>query len=107
MRSVPGAEGALLLDCEGEVVVQAGAGAYRHRLIGAYQGLSLSIARRIGARHGGGAVESLVCRYSQAAVILRPLKDGYYFVLALAPDGAIAEGVRRSENTRRLIDEEL
>jgi predicted regulator of Ras-like GTPase activity (Roadblock/LC7/MglB family) len=107
VRSVPGAEGALLLDSEGEVVVQAGAGAYRHRLIGAYQGLSLSIARRIGARYGAGAVESLVCRYSRAAVILRPLKDGYYFVLALAPHGAVAEAFRRCEDTRRLIDQEL
>jgi len=104
---VPGAEGALLLDSEGEVVVQAGTGAYRHRLIGAYQGLSLSVARRIGARHGTGAVECLVCRYSGAALVLRPLKDGYYFVLALAPGGRLADGLRRSEAARRRIDQEL
>lgn len=102
-----GAEGALLLDSEGEVVVQAGAGAYRHRLIGAYQGLSLSVARRIGARHGTGAVQSLVCRYTDAALVLRPLKDGYYFVLALAPDAAMADALRRSETTRQLIEQEL
>jgi predicted regulator of Ras-like GTPase activity (Roadblock/LC7/MglB family) len=107
VRSVPGAEGALLLDSEGEVVVQVGPGAYRHRLIGAYQGLSLSIARRIGARYGAGAVESLVCRYSRAALILRPLKDGYYFVLALAPHGAVAEAFRRCEDARNRIDREL
>ncbi len=104
---MPGAEGALLLDSEGEVVIQVGAGAYRHRLIGAYQGISLSIARRIGARHGTGAVESLVCRYSRAALILRPLKDGYYFVLALAPGGILADAMRRAESARRLIDQEL
>lgn len=88
-------------------MVQVGAGAFRHRLIGAYQGLSLSLARRIGVRHGTGAVESLICRYSGAALILRPLKDGYYFVLALAPGGHLAEAVRRSESTRRRIDQEL
>lgn len=104
---MPGAEGALLLDSEGEVVVQAGAGAYRHRLIGAYQGISLAVARRIGARHGSGAVESLVCRYSGASLVLRPLKDGYYFVLALSPDGRLADAVRRSEDVRRRIDQEL
>ena len=104
---MPGAEGALLLDSEGEVVVQVGAGAFRHRLIGAYQGISLSIARRIGDRHGTGAVDSLICRYSGAALILRPLKDGYYFVLALAPGGGLAEAVRRSESARRRIDQEL
>jgi predicted regulator of Ras-like GTPase activity (Roadblock/LC7/MglB family) len=103
---VPGAEGALLLDSEGEVVVQVGGG-FRHRLIGAYQGISLSIARRIGARHGTGAVESLTCRYSRAALVLRPLKDGYYVVLAMAPDGALGDAERRSESARRRIDEAL
>ncbi len=107
MRSIPGAEGALLLDSEGEVVVQAGEGAFRHRLIGAYQGISLAVARRIGARHGMGSVESLVCRYSRAALVLRPLKDGYYFVLALTPAGHVADAVRRSESARRRIDQEL
>jgi len=104
---VPGAEGALLLDSEGEVVVQAGAGDYRHRLVGAYQGIALAIARRIGTRHDLGAVESLTCRYSRGALILRPLKDGYYFVLAIASGDVLAEAVRRSEGTRRRIDQEL
>ena len=107
VRSVPGAEGALLLDSEGEVVVQVGAGDYRHRLIGAYQGIALAIAGRIGARHGVGAVESLTCRYSGAAVVLRPLKDGYYFVLAMAPGGSLVDAVRRSESARNRIDREL
>jgi predicted regulator of Ras-like GTPase activity (Roadblock/LC7/MglB family) len=103
---VPGAEGALLLDSEGEVVVQAG-GDFRHRLIGAYQGISLAIARRIGARHGAGELSALTCRYSQAALVLRPLKDGYYFVLALAPGAALADAERRSERARARIDQEL
>ena len=104
---MPGAEGALLLDSEGEIVVQAGAGDFRHRLIGAYQGITLAIARRIGTRHGTGAVESLTCRYSRAALVLRPLKDGYYFVLAVAAGGELADAERRSESARQLIDREL
>ena len=103
---MPGAEGALLLDSEGEIVVQAGGG-FRHRLIGAYQGIALAIARRIGARHGIGEVRSLTCRYSRAALVLRPLKDGYYFVLAMAPEAAIADAERRSDSARRRIDQEL
>ena len=104
---MPGAEGALLLDSEGEVVVQSGTGAFRHRLIGAYQGISLSVARRIGSSHGTGALQSMICRYSGASLILRPLKDGYYFVLALAPGGRLVDAVRRSESARRRIDQEL
>jgi predicted regulator of Ras-like GTPase activity (Roadblock/LC7/MglB family) len=107
VRSVPGAEGALLLDSEGEIVVQAGPGGYRHRLIGAYQGITLAIARRAAARHGIGAIQSLTCRYTQSALVLRPLKDGYYFVLALAPGFGVALAERRSDDTRVLIDREL
>ena len=88
-------------------MVQAGAGDYRHRLVGAYQGIALAIARRIGTRHGLGAVESLTCRYSGGALILHPLKDGYYFVLAIGPGDGLAAAVRRSESTRRRIDQEL
>ena len=39
--SVDGALGALLMDATGEVVVEAGNGEERHRLIGAYQGIAL------------------------------------------------------------------
>jgi predicted regulator of Ras-like GTPase activity (Roadblock/LC7/MglB family) len=107
VRSVPGAEGALLLDSEGEIVVQAGPGGYRHRLIGAYQGITLAIARRAAVRHGVGAVQSLTCRYTHAALVLRPLKDGYYFVLALAAGSGVSVAERRSDEARVLIDREL
>ena len=104
---MPGAEGALLLDSQGEIVIQAGPGGYRHRLIGAYQGITLSIARRAAVRHGIGAVQSLTCRYAHAALVLRPLKDGYYFVLALAGGFGVSVAERRSDETRVLIDREL
>jgi predicted regulator of Ras-like GTPase activity (Roadblock/LC7/MglB family) len=107
VRSVPGAQGALLLDSEGEVVVQAGARDYRHKLIGAYQGIALAVASRIGRRHGAGPVRSLTCRYTQAALVLRPLKDGYYFVLSLGPDAAVAEAERLSDFARGRMDEAL
>jgi hypothetical protein len=104
---VPGAEGALLLDSEGEIVIQSGQGGYRHRLIGAYQGITLQIAARTARRHGVGAVQALTCRYSQAALVLRPLKDGYYFVLALGPEVGVSIAERRADATRVLLDKEL
>ena len=107
VRSVPGAEGAVLLDSEGEIVVQAGVRDYRHKLIGAYQGIALAVARRIGRRHGLGEIAALTCRYSRAALVLRPLKDGYYFVLALAPGGGVAEAEVLAEHVRLRIDAEL
>lgn len=105
-RTVDG-HAALLLDSEGEVVVEVGARDMRHRLIGAYQGISLAALRRITERHGVGDVECLVCRYSSTTVILRPLKDGYYLVLSLGPEGRVAEGVHRSAAAQSRLNAEL
>jgi predicted regulator of Ras-like GTPase activity (Roadblock/LC7/MglB family) len=107
VRSVPGASGALLLDSEGEVVFQAGARDYRHKLIGAYQGIALAIARRSARRHGMGEVASLTCRYAGASVVLRPLKDGYYVVLSLEPGSHVSVAERVSESVRLRLDREL
>jgi len=107
VRAVPGAQGALLLDSEGEVVVQAGARDYRHKLIGAYQGIALAVAQKIGRRHGAGAIQGLTCRYTDAALVLRPLKDGYYFVLSIGPDAIVAEAERLSDGVRGRMDEAL
>jgi predicted regulator of Ras-like GTPase activity (Roadblock/LC7/MglB family) len=101
------AQGALLLDSEGEVVVQGGARDYRHRLIGAYQGLALAAARRSLAPHGVGNIEYILCRYDGANLILRPLKDGYYLVLSLAPDGRVGEGLHHSARAQETLNQEL
>lgn len=107
MRSVPGAEAAILLDSEGEVVVEAGARDMRHRLIGAYQGIALATARRTMVRCEAGDIEAMICRYSEAALILRPLKDGYFFVLALSRSASVAEALFRSDFTRALMQREI
>lgn len=107
VRSVPGAEGALLCDSEGEVVVAAGRSEVRQRLIGAYQGIALAAVRRTLSRYDAGAVESMVCRYDAGSVLLRPLKDGYYFIVALAPRASVAEALWRTDVVRQRMNEEL
>jgi predicted regulator of Ras-like GTPase activity (Roadblock/LC7/MglB family) len=102
-----GAEGALLLDSEGEVVVEAGARDERHRLIGAYQGIGLAALQRSANRSSAGALHYVLCRYAGAAIILRPLKDGYYLVLSVAPGPAVAVGVHRSALVQERMNAEL
>jgi predicted regulator of Ras-like GTPase activity (Roadblock/LC7/MglB family) len=82
---VPGARAALLLDATGELVMESGARDERHRLIGAYQGITLGEAQRASDRAGLGPVQQLVSRYDGGHVLLQPLKEGYYVVLLLAP----------------------
>ncbi|MBI3932862.1 MAG: roadblock/LC7 domain-containing protein [Acidobacteria bacterium] len=104
VRSVDGAQGALLLDALGEVVVESGARDERHRLIGAYQGIALASARKTSARYEVGDVHYILCRYAWGHVILRPLKDGYYLVVSLAPEANVGEGVHRSALTQERMD---
>jgi predicted regulator of Ras-like GTPase activity (Roadblock/LC7/MglB family) len=107
VKSVKGAEAALLLDSEGELVVEAGQKEYRHRLIGAYQGLALLAVRKVVDRYGQGALDYMVRRHAGGTVILRPLKDGYYLIISLAPGVPVALGLHQSELTRVRINEEL
>ena len=59
-RAAPGARTALLLDAQGEVVVEAGDLGERHRLIGAYQGIALGTASRTAERYDVGDMRTLV-----------------------------------------------
>lgn len=106
LRVVPGLHAALLLDSEGEVVVEAGRREERLRLIAAYQGIALGTARRSSSR-AGGALTYMHCRYAWGQVIARPLKDGYYLVLSLDPDGAAGLGLHHSEAARERLDRDL
>lgn len=105
--SLPGAQGALLLDAEGERVVEAGARDHRHRLIGAYQGIALTKVRRTAERYRLGPVRHLVCRYDWGTVILRPLKDGYYLILSLAPEAAVGPAVFHTERAQEEMNQAL
>jgi predicted regulator of Ras-like GTPase activity (Roadblock/LC7/MglB family) len=107
LRSVPGAETALLLDSEGEVVFEAGGRGLRPRLIGAYQGIALNAARRTGARYLAGEVRVMHCRYDSCQVILMVLRDGYYLVLVLRADASSAVGLHRAAEFGRRLDAEL
>jgi predicted regulator of Ras-like GTPase activity (Roadblock/LC7/MglB family) len=109
LASVPGAVAALLLDPNGEVVVEAGAQADRdrHRLIGAYQGLALAAAVRATARHDVGTIGCLVCRYAAASLILRPLRDGYYLLVSLDPRANLGRAIHFSAEAKVGLDAEL
>lgn len=96
LASVEGAYAALLLDSEGEVVVEAGDKQWRHRLIGAYEGIALATLKQIVARHALGSLDYVVRRHAGGSVILRPLKDGYYLMVSLGPRARVAEAIHRT-----------
>ena len=104
LHSVRGTQAALLLDAQGELVVEAGTRDIRHRLIGAYQGIGIAMAKRTTARFAAGRIDHMVCRYAYGSVILRPLKDGYYLAVHLSSDAILAQAIRQSARTQVDLD---
>jgi predicted regulator of Ras-like GTPase activity (Roadblock/LC7/MglB family) len=107
LRAVDGSQGALMMDANGEVVERAGATDERMHLIAAYQGIALSSAQRTADRYNIGGIEYLVCRYEAGSIILRPLKEGFYLLLALAPEAILAHGLRHSASAKERLDVEM
>ena len=107
VRSVDGAQSALLLDGNGELVVEAGDRDERHRLIGAYQGIALAQARQLEERYATGEIRHILWRYAGGHVILRPLRDGYYLLLSLSPDANVGQCLHRSAETQERLNAEL
>ena len=105
--AVRGSQGAIMLDGGGEIVVEAGAPDDRLRLIGAYQGIAFAAVKRTAERYGTGRIESLVSRYAWGAVILRPLNDDYYFVLAVGPEASVGLAVHRSLEAQAVLNAEI
>jgi predicted regulator of Ras-like GTPase activity (Roadblock/LC7/MglB family) len=99
--AVPGAEGAVFLDPEGEFVelVSRRATPYELKLEGAYHGIFLRQAARLASLTDGGGLERLTITGSHMQVMSRSLKGGYYLVLVLDPAASPAiagEAMRRA-----------
>ena len=106
-QSIADAQGALLLDGAGEVVVESKPGDERLRLIGAYHGIALASARKAADRYDAGPIEYLVSRHAWGTVVSRPLRDNYYFVLSLAPSSPVAVAVHRSALAQQQLNAEI
>jgi predicted regulator of Ras-like GTPase activity (Roadblock/LC7/MglB family) len=107
IRPGAGVDAALLVDSEGERVLQAGRADNRHRLIGAYQGIALSAARRTGERYEVGDIRYMLCRYEGGDVILRPLKDGYFLIIAIERAANLGVVLHHSEKAQDHMNEVL
>jgi len=52
-------------------------------------------------------IERLVVRHASGTVVACPLKDGYYLIVALAPDASVALAEYRATQMRERLDAEL
>jgi predicted regulator of Ras-like GTPase activity (Roadblock/LC7/MglB family) len=89
---VPGAQGVIFLDPEGESVelISRQATAYELKLEGAYHGIFLRQAARLATVSGAGELERIAIAGTQMQVMSRALKGGYYLVLIMESGASTA-----------------
>lgn len=85
MVDVPGAQGAIFLDPEGEAVefVTRRATPYELKLEGAYHGIFLRRAARLARIVSGGDLAAVALTGSHMRVMSQRLKEDYYLVLVM------------------------
>jgi len=98
---VPGAQGAIFLDPEGEAVeyVCRTTTPFELKLEGAYHAIFLRQAARLARIAGGGDLEQLAIAGSEITVMSRTLRSGYYLVLVVSrgtPMSLAREAMRRT-----------
>jgi hypothetical protein len=107
LGALPGSRAAILLDSQGELVVEAGDKDPRHRLIGAYFGITLQRLLRLAGDHPVGSVQSISSRYSAGHVALSPLKDGYYMVLSVSAETSLPRAAHALQRAALEMNQEL
>lgn len=82
--SVPGAQGAVLADWEGEAVDQVGLlDDYELKIIGAHKGVILHNMRDVVARLGDDQLSEIVITTTRAQTLVLPVTNDYFLVLTL------------------------
>ena len=89
---VPGAQGAIFLDPEGETVeyVTRSTTPYELKLEGAYHGIFLRRAGALARLVEGGELENVAISGRHLKVMSRVLRAGYYLVLVMEPSSPTA-----------------
>ena len=84
VKNVPGAQGAIIADWEGEAVDHVGImDDYDLKVIGAHKGVILHNMREVVSRLGDGDLKEIVITTDRAQTLILPVTDEYYLVLTL------------------------
>lgn len=106
---VPGAQGAIFLDPEGESVefVTRRATPYELKLEGAYHGIFLRRAARLARVVNGGALATVSLSGTHLRVMSRRLKDDYYVVLVMDPSSPLALAAVAMDRVGEALNREI
>ena len=106
---IPGAQGAIFLDGEGESVafVSRGATPFELKLEGAYHGIFLRRAAELGGLLAAGKLRHLLITGSQMKVVSRALREGYYLVVVLDVGAPVSLAEAALDRAAVVLDREI
>ena len=102
----PGARGAAFLDAHGQAIASVGDDTSLET-IAAYQSVWMAELGRAAERAGLGDVGDVTMDFSDARVLAAQVKDGYFLLLVLDPDGLLAPTRARLGEARRRLAAEI
>jgi len=108
VAGVPGAQGAIIADGEGEAVDQVGLiDDYDLKVIGAHKGVILYNLRRVAAGLGGDRLREIVITTARARILVLPVTDEYYLVLALDRSALLGRALSAARRCAQTLAKEI
>ena len=109
VNSTPGATGAIFLDWEGESVDQYAAenDGYHLKVLGAHKGVILNLIENAQKTAEKSTIECVSIKMKNFSVIMAPVKEGYFVVLAITPDSSISRARYGIRNAAKALKSEM
>lgn len=105
---IPGAQGAILVDWEGEAVDQAGVmDDYDLKLIGAYKGVVLTNLRNVASRVSDDPLQEIIITTEQAQLVVLPVTLDYFLALALDRSDILGRALFEARRCLRTLRREI
>ena len=105
---IPGAQGAILVDWEGEAVDQVGVmDEYDLKLVGAYKGVILTSLRHVASRISDDQLQEIVITTEHAQLIMLPVTLEYFLALALDRSDVLGRALFEARRCLRTLRREI
>ncbi|MDH3997210.1 MAG: roadblock/LC7 domain-containing protein [Desulfuromonadales bacterium] len=108
IERVPGAQGAIVADWEGEAVEQVGLmDAYELKVIGAHQGVILHNMREVVDRLGDDDLKEIVITTERAQSLILPVTEDYYLVLTIDRSDVLGRALLEARRCIQALHKEI
>jgi predicted regulator of Ras-like GTPase activity (Roadblock/LC7/MglB family) len=105
---VPGAQGAIVADWEGEAVAQVGImDEYDLKVIGAHKGVILHSMREVVDRLGDDELKEIIITTKQAQTLVLPVTKDYYLVLTLDRSDVLGRALLEARRCIQALYQEI